>query len=149
MISESSSKFLLKACNDSVYAAVEFLYNEKQQNEGRSLPYGLMQQVILNLETIGIVTDRDRLNYLLSKLEKKKELDRLKNDVPTMGVEVSGSTARSTLSNSLTDDFISAESGSKRSQPSGGRPSGSTFDSQRKRCKKRVDCINKITLIFA
>jgi hypothetical protein len=146
MISEGSSNFLLKARNDSVAAAVELLYNEKQKNEGRRLPYGLMQQVILDLETMGVVTDRDRLNYLLSKLEKKKELDRLNNNAPTIGVvEVSRSASCSTL----TDDFEFAESGSKRSRPSGGRPSGSTFDSQRKRCKKRADCINEITSIFA
>jgi hypothetical protein len=87
----------LKACNESVAAAVEWLYNEKHKNQ---------VVVIHNLGTMGVVTDCDRLNYLLSKVKKNKELDRLNNDAPMMGlVEVSGRASCSTMSGTLTDDF--------------------------------------------
>ena len=64
-----NSEFLRKLKEDSLNSAVNELC--KKINENGRLPKGTMSQVISDLKAVGIVTDRNRLNYLRKKRMKE------------------------------------------------------------------------------
>jgi hypothetical protein len=97
-----------------------------------------MQQVISDLETLGVVTNRDQQNYCLSK-QARIGIPDVVSPPPEKNITVN--LTCSTLSTDDTDEH--------NSSLRGGRPSGTTIVDQMKHCKRKVDCINDIAKTFA
>jgi hypothetical protein len=60
-------QYLLKLHNSNIVeAAVNLLMGKKTENYGR-LPHGVMTQIIAEMKILGVVTDRDDINYLMRR----------------------------------------------------------------------------------
>jgi hypothetical protein len=91
-----NSEFLIKMHNDNINAAVTMLLEKSQTNNGR-LPHNEMNKVISDLQTLGVVTDRDRLNYLMSKRLKKAPSTNDNNNFPPDQVNLNVDSVASTI----------------------------------------------------
>jgi hypothetical protein len=116
----NSSNFLSKLKNDNINSAVELLHNLKANNDGR-LPHNSMQKVISNLQTLGVLTDRDRLNYLLSKRAKRKHDNN--TNFPPQHIQIATDSTAGTLSSDMPDEEEVPDDRTSVSFRSG-RPSG-------------------------
>jgi hypothetical protein len=149
----ATSDFLLKLHNNNINAAVDLLLEKKVENNGR-LPHGAMNQILSDLKTSGVVTDRDHLNYLVSKRGKKG------SQGPPLQIIVDSGTAL-TDGSTITGhtgivngnaNFCETDSNISESVVDSlkrGRPSGTTAADQRERQKLKTECVNCITTTFA
>jgi hypothetical protein len=138
--------FQQKLRTGTIDVAVTELLRSKEGNDGR-LPQGTMVKVLSELREAGIKTDRDHLNYLMTKKIKaqKKEIDKLNqlnNNKPTDEIEIDNEDEEPDLS-TLTRSALS-ESAGKR-----GRRVGTSLTSMMESKRNKVECINEITKIFA
>jgi hypothetical protein len=144
----NSSNFLLKLKNDNINAAVEMLYELKTNNNGR-LPHNAMQKVISDLNTLGVIKDRGRINYLMSKQAKRiHSVEDLTTNFPLQQIEITTGSTSSTLS-SNTPDGTEVSDGVTSLSLRSGRPSGTKIIDKTERTLKQSACINEITTIFA
>jgi hypothetical protein len=67
---DSSNEFLLKIRETAIEVAIKEIIGKRINNHGR-LPQGAMRQILAGLRASGVETDRDHLNYLVSKQQQK------------------------------------------------------------------------------
>ena len=145
-----NGEFLKKLREDSLNSAVDELV--RKENENGRLPKGTMRQVISDLNEVGIVVGRDRLNYLRKKRMKEvlvRHEEALGVEAPVPGEvlvlpQIEHSTSTGTIS-SISGGDDELENNRKQSA---GRPLGTSLLGQDKKNKKRFDCINEITNIY-
>jgi hypothetical protein len=144
-----NSEFLLRLHDDNINAAVSLLLEKKKSNNGR-LPHNEMNQVINDLETAGVFTDRDRLNYLMSKRSKinpRNKDNNNNNNFPPEHICLNQDSSNSTITSNL--------EGSQDSEVHAilplrsGRPAGTKIVDQETLCAKKAACINEIATTFA
>jgi hypothetical protein len=140
---KSSSEFLKTTRNNSINAAINLLIAKKAENDGR-LPHKMMQQVLMDLSAVGVVMNRQQMNYRISKQEKNHE-ENTANQLPIQEVDLNNlQTTCSLLTSNTSDSNDTSISGINR-----GRPVGSTITDQTKNRKERAACINEIAKDYA
>jgi hypothetical protein len=141
----NTSDFISKLKNDSINAAVELLHGLKANHNGR-LPHNSMQKVISDLQTLGVLTDRDRLNYLLSKRAKRKH--DTNTNYPPQHIQIATASTASTLTSDTPDGEEVPDDRTSVSFRSG-RPSGTTIINQTEQSMKQCACLNDITTVYS
>jgi hypothetical protein len=141
------SEFMNTLRATSIDAAVNEIIKKKNSNNGR-LPQGSMRQILSDLRSTGIVTDRDHLNYMVAKRNATKPTVPLavadNNTVPV--TDINTNTEEVDISTITNSDVPTATDESTKKR---GRRVGTSISALFTNKQRKIECINEISEIFA
>jgi hypothetical protein len=142
--SSSTSAFLKKLHKDAINAAVTELYTHQRDSSTGRLPQGSMKKVLSDLGKVGVVTDRNHLNYLLKKRARGVMHDGNERP-PVQHILILSEDTESTSTLTappLTDvPVCTTNDDPNAGRKKGGRPSGTSIVAMTERCKLEVNAL--------
>jgi hypothetical protein len=135
------SEFMNTLRATSIDAAVNEIIKKKNSNNGR-LPQGSMRQILLDIRSTGIVTDRDHLNYMVAKRNATKPTVPLavadNNTVPV--TDINTNTEEVDISTITNSDVPTATNESTKKR---GRRVGTSISALFTNKQRKIECIRK------